>query len=253
MQTTTLVGIGLGASLAVGFTTPSGWAAIFTSHTLIQSKGGSATNNKGGGGGGRIAVYQHCSLFSGSFQAGGGTGYQAGGTGTVYVVWVNAPPVLPNQSNVTLNELKALSVTNTASDRDGPPKELTYRLESPPDGASISPVGMITWVPSEAQGPGTYTIKTIVTDYNPLAITNQRLSATNSLTVTVNEINVAPALTLPPGVALDELTLLSANASAADSDWQNLWTNTPTVLPFSFIDTNAGSFSNCFYCVLLSP
>jgi hypothetical protein len=180
--------------------------------------GGVGYGTGGGGGGGRVAVYQHCSLYTGSMQAGGGTGYQAGSTGTVYVVWVNAPPTLPSQPNVSLDELTSLTVTNTASDIDCPPNEMTYVLENAPEGATISAEGIINWTPTEAQGPGTYTIKTIVTDYNPLALINQRLSAANSFTVTVNEINVAPVLNLPATVTMDEMTPLVASATVTDPD-----------------------------------
>jgi hypothetical protein len=206
-------GGGAGGSVYLRVGTLSGTNAI-------RANGGSSIMPSGGsGGGGRIAIYQHCSLFTGSLQAAGGAGSYPGGTGTVYVVWVNAPPTLPSQPDVTLNELESLTVANVASDIDCPPNEMTYKLEGAPEGASISADGIITWAPSEMQGPGTYTIKTIVTDYNPLALINQRLSATNSFTVTVNEMNVAPVLNLPGPVSLNEMTPLSVPpATATDVD-----------------------------------
>jgi hypothetical protein len=189
---------------------------------IIRANGGNggvaSGYSAGGGAGGRIAVYQHCSLYTGSFSTSGGTGYQAGGSGTVYVVWVNAPPTLPSQPDVTLDELTALTVTNVASDIDCPPNEMTYTLENAPDGVMIAPDGVIHWTPSEGQGPGTYTIKTVVTDYNPLALINQRLSATNSFTVTVNEINLAPMLINPGDRAVVEEQPLSLNLLAIDTD-----------------------------------
>jgi hypothetical protein len=61
---------------------------------------------------------------------------------------------------------------------------LTYQLINAPSGAVIDVNGVITWTPSEAQGPGTNTITTVVND--------GLISITNSFVVTVLEVNVAP-------------------------------------------------------------
>jgi hypothetical protein len=47
--------------------------------------GGVAGSNAGGGGGGRIAIYYTTDSFTGTIQAYGGDGYQAGGAGTIYL------------------------------------------------------------------------------------------------------------------------------------------------------------------------
>jgi len=47
---------------------------------------------------------------------------------------------------------------------------------------------------------------------------NAQLSATNSFTVTVNEVNVAPVLTLPPNTNIAAQVSWSAMATATDSD-----------------------------------
>ena len=49
--------------------------------------------------------------------------------------------------------------------------------------------GVITWTPTEGQGPGTNTITTVVTDNGV-----PPLSATNSFEVMVTEVNSAPVL-----------------------------------------------------------
>ena len=49
--------------------------------------------------------------------------------------------------------------------------------------------GVITWTPTEAQGPGTNTITTVVTDNGV-----PPLSVTNSFVVIVTEVNSAPVL-----------------------------------------------------------
>ena len=114
---------------------------------------------------------------------------------------VNTAPVLPLQTNLTINELTLLTVTNTATDSDIPANALTYTLFGPTN-AVIDTNGIISWMPSEAQGPGVYTLTTVVTDYNPDALVNQHLSATNSFTVTVNEVNTAPVLPLQTNLTI---------------------------------------------------
>ena len=102
---------------------------------------------------------------------------------------VNSAPVLPVQTNRTINESSTLTVTNTATDSDVPTDTLTYSLLVAPGGASISASGIITWATTEASGPGVYTFTTRVVDNGTPA-----LSATNTFTVTVNEVNSAPTL-----------------------------------------------------------
>jgi Bacterial Ig domain/Cadherin-like domain len=137
-----------------------------------------------------------------------------------FAVTVNAihnAPVLPVQNNETNNELTLVVVTNTAGETDVPPLALSYSLavtnvldNSAATNAVISTNGVISWTPSEAQGPGVYTLTTVVSDGS--------LSATNSFNVTVNEVNTPPVLTLPPNTNIVELVSWSAVATAADSD-----------------------------------
>ena len=102
---------------------------------------------------------------------------------TLTVLEVNSAPVLPVQTNRTVNELTTLTVTNTATDADLPANTLTYTLQNPPAGAAIDSSGLISWTPTEAQGPGQYTLTTIVSDNG-----NPVLRATNSFVVTVIEL-----------------------------------------------------------------
>src|SRR5205823_9143226 len=117
---------------------------------------------------------------------------------TVVVNEVNCAPVLPGTTNYTINELTALTVTNTATDSDLPANTLSYTLSitstcGPVTNASISVNGIITWTPTEAQGPSTNTFTTIVTDSNPWAINSQNLSATNIFTVVVRHTPAGPS------------------------------------------------------------
>ncbi|MFO1477561.1 MAG: Ig-like domain-containing protein, partial [Verrucomicrobiota bacterium] len=154
---------------------------------------------------------------------------------SITVFPVGNGPVLPAQTNRIVPELTPLTIVNTASDSDVPAKTLTYQLVNPPGGASIDSNGVITWTPSEAQGPGLYVLTTIVTD-NSLP----PLSATNSFQVTVNEINSAPVLPLQTNHTVAELTPLVVTNTATDTDLPANTLNYQLVNPPSgaLIDTN---------------
>jgi hypothetical protein len=136
----------------------------------------------------------------------------------VVVNEVNTPPVLPVVAAQTINELTKLTVTNTASDSDLPANPLTYSLINPPAGVQIDANGVITWIPTEAQGPSTNVITTVVTDTNAFAVNSRQMSATNSFTVVVSEVNSAPVLPVIPDQTINELSTLTVTNSAVDSD-----------------------------------
>ena len=125
----------------------------------------------------------------------------------------NLPPVLQAKPNITVPESTLMSVANPATDPNEPASGLHYTLLTPPPGASISAAGTITWTPTEAQGPGVFTITTQATDNGTPA-----LSTTNSFQVTVSEVNIAPTLTPKSNVTINELTLLTMNNPGADTD-----------------------------------
>src|SRR5262245_60920505 len=110
---------------------------------------------------------------------------------------LNTPPVFPPQADRTVDELTLLTVTNTATDNDIPVSTLTYALavmnhedDSFVPNAAISPNGVITWTPNEAQGPGSYVFVTVADDGS--------LRSTNIFRVTVNELNTPPVLPRQP-------------------------------------------------------
>jgi subtilisin-like proprotein convertase family protein len=120
-------------------------------------------------------------------------------TFNVLVYEVNTPPYwptnVPSQTNYIIGVSNLLTVTNTASDLDLPANLLTYtNWVSPATNAPvISTNGIITWTPQSA---GTFVITNVVTDYNPWALTNQNLSATNYITVTVTNPTALPTNTI---------------------------------------------------------
>ena len=80
----------------------------------------------------------------------------------------------------------------------------------------ISTNGIITWHPSEAQGPGVYTITTTVAVYGVSSATTN-----NSFTVTVNEVNVRPVFLFPTNgtvINIYQSFPFTANCVAMDPD-----------------------------------
>jgi len=121
----------------------------------------------------------------------------------------NTAPVLAAIGNKTVNEESLLTFTASASDAQGDP--LTYSLVGSPVGATINATtGVFTWAPMEAQGPGSYTFSVRVSD--------GALSDEEEITVTVNEVNVAPVLAAIGNKTVDEANLLTFTAVATDVD-----------------------------------
>jgi hypothetical protein len=104
--------------------------------------------------------------------------------------FINTSPVLSPISDRVIDELKSLNFLVEATDADQPRQRLTFSLASGgPARATISPNGLFTWTPSEAQGPGEYDITVRVTDSG---IPN--LSDEKTFHVTVREVNSPPLI-----------------------------------------------------------
>src|SRR5690606_161614 len=127
----------------------------------------------------------------------------------VIVEEVNNAPTLGAISEQIIAEETLLTINNAGSDVDVPAQTLSYQL-SGPVGASIDANGVITWTPTEAQGPSTNTFTTVVTD--------GEASATNSFVVIVEEVNHAPTLDRKSDVKGAEETLLTINNAGSDVD-----------------------------------
>ena len=144
-----------------------------------------------------------------------GNGGSDSETITVTVNEVNEDPVLASVGSKQVNELAALSFTASASDGDtvgGTADTLEFSLTgTPPSGASIhQDTGVFSWTPSESQD-GTHTIAVRVDDGNGG-------SDSETITVTVNEVNEDPVLTSVGSKQVNELAALSFTASASDGD-----------------------------------
>ena len=163
---------------------------------------------------------------------------------TVTVNEVNVAPVLSAIANQTVNEGSLLTVNCSATDADIPANTLTYSLDTGyPTGMTInSSTGVITWTPTEAQGPGTYPVTARVTDNgSPVLYSKQ------SFTVTVNEINVAPVLTL--GAAMTTVAVID-DFESEDPDAANGTTMFRTAsysgTTSMFVDAGVGVYSDIY-------
>src|SRR5205823_5268010 len=135
-------------------------------------------------------------------------------TFTVTVNEIGRAPCRAGPGDQAINEQTTMSVSASATDADLPANSLTFALVSSPAGMTINPAsGAISWTSTEAQGPSTNIVSVSVTDNGVPA-----LSVTNTFTVTVNEVNLAPVLTVPADQTINEQTSLSVNATATDAD-----------------------------------
>ena len=134
---------------------------------------------------------------------------------TITVNEVNVAPVLAAIGNRTVNEGSLLTFTASATDADSPAQTRTYSLDAgAPAGATINATtGVFSWTPTEAQGPGSFSVTVRVTDNGSPA-----LSDSETITITVNEVNVAPVLAAIGNRSVVQGSLLTFTASATDAD-----------------------------------
>jgi cyclophilin family peptidyl-prolyl cis-trans isomerase len=116
----------------------------------------------------------------------------AGGSTTrsfsINVIEQNQNPVLTVQTAHFVKEMQTLTFTASATDADAPAQTLVYGLANAPAGMTMDPnTGVVTWIPTEAQGPATYTVQVIVSD-------GLGGSDTKTVTISVEEVNQAPFL-----------------------------------------------------------
>ena len=155
---------------------------------------------------------------------------------TVTVNEVNVAPMLNTIGDQTVNEFVELTFMATASDDDS----LTFSFDGTfPSGAAITSAGVFTWTPTESQD-GDHTITVQVTDGS--------LTDSETLTVTVNEVNVAPVLNAIGDKGTSELVELTFTATASDTDVVDNLVNTLTfsfngTVPLGAAITSAGVFT----------
>ncbi len=137
-------------------------------------------------------------------------------TFTITVNDTNTAPVLDPIGNQTVDELSTLTFTATASDSDLPSDTLTFSLDaaSIAAGMTIDAVtGDFSWTPTESDGGSTPSVTVTVTDSG-----TGNLVDSETFTITVNDVNVAPVLDPIGNQTIDELSTLTFTATASDSD-----------------------------------
>lgn len=126
---------------------------------------------------------------------------------------VNSAPVLTIPASLSGNEGTLITFASSVVDPDVPANTISYSMTGAPSGASLSASGVFTWTPSEAQGPGVYTFSVTATDNgSPVQ------ADTESITVTVNEANVAPTFNATGAQSVNDGDTLTITVLATDTD-----------------------------------
>ena len=159
---------------------------------------------------------------------------------TITVNEVNRPPVLGGvPASATIDAGAPYTFTATASDPDLPANQLTFALRNAPAGAAIDPrTGVFAWTPTEAQGPGDYSITVSVTD-NGLP----PLSGAKRIAIHVNEVNNAPVLVVPGPQATNERGTLTFGVSATDPAGGGVTVSVSNLPPGATFDPLTGTFT----------
>ncbi|MBL9174294.1 MAG: hypothetical protein JNL10_12220, partial [Verrucomicrobiales bacterium] len=132
---------------------------------------------------------------------------------TVVVREGNSAPAFRPVDPVTADELALLRIPLQVVDGDVPANGLIYAILSGPPGMRVTEAGVLEWTPTEEQGPMVTNVVVRVTDDG-----NPPLSATNQISVTVNEVNSAPLLGPVAEQVVDALVPLGLFLSGSDLD-----------------------------------
>ncbi|RME96450.1 MAG: hypothetical protein D6766_00670, partial [Verrucomicrobia bacterium] len=127
---------------------------------------------------------------------------------------VNHPPVITPPGDQAIDEGDTFTLALAASDPDLPDDRLTFHLLSAPSGLTLDPAGgRLRWATGESHGPGAYPVTWAVSDQGV-----PPLSATNTFTLTVREVNTAPTLAPLADQIVPEGHLLMLTNVARDLD-----------------------------------
>jgi len=143
--------------------------------------------------------------------------YAAGDSNDVVLtVLSNTPPTFAGggTTNLSVNELVPLTYTNAITDLEQPPQTFTWTLLTPISGLALNATnGVLTWTPTEAQGPSTNTVLVKVTDSG-----TPPLSSTGTVIIVVREINLAPVPVPVPATNVLAGNTIAIQLAANDSD-----------------------------------
>ena len=123
---------------------------------------------------------------------------------------INKPPTFVDLQSLSVAEQGTLSVQLKIADVDLPAQKLTVRLVSGPPGLGVSPDGILSWTPTEAQGGSSYPVTVQVSDGS--------LSTTGQFDVAVSEVNQPPVINAAAAISVGEGTSWSQTLTASDPD-----------------------------------
>jgi len=137
-------------------------------------------------------------------------GYDVGAYENILVNSGNAAPVLQQVGNRSINENDLLTFIVNATDADG--DAITYSAQNLPSGATFSGQSF-SWTPSFNQA-GSYQVTFIASD--------GQAQDSETITITVNNVNRLPVLAAIGDKSVDENSTLSFSVSASDADGDNI-------------------------------
>ena len=126
----------------------------------------------------------------------------------IEVLEANRAPVFDSVGARSGTEGGEIALVLTAADPDLPTQALSFALLDGP--GDVEPGGAYLWTPSEADGPGTFTTRVVVTD--------GALAATQSIVITVAEDPSPPSLAAIQDLAVVEGATVAFTAEATDPD-----------------------------------
>ena len=136
-------------------------------------------------------------------------------TVTITVMEVNRAPELAAIGDQSVDEGSLLTFTAAATDADSPANILSFSLDvGAPDGATIDPnTGEFRWRPPGGTSLGDHSVTVRVSDDSAPS-----LDDFETITITVNDVNLPPVLSVVDAQSIDEDSQLSFMVSATDQD-----------------------------------
>lgn len=148
----------------------------------------------------------------------------------------NHAPVLDGIGNKSVSENELLSFSINATDEDVG-DILTYSAQNLPGGATFNAgTRTFTWTPTYDQGSNDYPVVFTVKD-------NQNAQDSETITITVNNINRAPVLNSIGNKTVNEGELLSFTVSATDVDGDTLTYTAENLPTGASFDPSARTFT----------
>ncbi|WP_342304514.1 putative Ig domain-containing protein [Methanolobus sp. ZRKC5] len=146
---------------------------------------------------------------------------------------VDRAPELATISNKAVDENELLSFTISATDPDD--ETITYSATTLPDGANLDPsTGEFRWIP-DYNDEGSYYVQFIAE--------SNSLSDSETIVITVENVDRAPELATISNKAVDENELLSFTISATDPDGETVTYSTTNLPGGANLDPSTGEFT----------